>query len=254
MKSSGSTARPHARSHAATWRATAAPADARWRVLLCNNAGVMAIPLTPSAQGYEMQYAVNFLGHFALTANLLPLLLDPALAEARVVTLSSLAHHWVRTFDFDAVRADHLDPRTFDSRGAGYAQSKLADIAITTELVRRFAGFRGNHLTAYTADPGNVMTNLGRHMPLYFFVLAAPVLYLCQKTCCQGAQTTITCALDDLSALTPGGFYSDRKLSRPSALGADKDLHRRLWNLAFEQSKPFLSEDALQILSEVSEI
>ena len=225
-----------------------------WRVLLCNNAGVMAVPLCASAQGYEMQYAVNFLGHFALTANLLPLLLDPAVADARVLTLSSLAHHWVHAFDFAAVRADTIDARTFDSRNVGYAQSKLADVCLTTELVRRLGARPGAHLAAYSIDPGNVMTNLARHMPLYFFVLGAPILYLCQKTCTQGAQTTITCALSDRADLTSGGFYSDRRLSQPSLLAQDKNLARRLWNLAFEQARPFLTQEATSILSEVSDV
>lgn len=241
------------RAAAAETGAAGTGAGQQWRVLLCNNAGVMAVPLAASAQGYEMQYAVNFLGHFALTANLLPLLLDPAVADARVLTLASLAHHWARTFDFGAVRAAALDARTFDTRGFGYAQSKLADVYLTHELARRFAAYPGAHLAAYSIDPGNVMTNLARHMPLYFFVLGAPILYLCQKTCRQGAQTTLTCAFSDRAALTNGGFYSDRALSRPSRLALDRDLSSRLWAMAIEQARPFLTQDALNILSEVSD-
>jgi len=228
--------------------------DKKWRVLLCNNAGVMGIPLCGSVQGYEMQYAVNFLGHFALTVNLLPLLLDSNLEESRVVSLSSLAHFWAKTFDFEKFRADELDAKTFDSRSFGYPRSKIAVAFLTHELVRRFDGFENNKMTAYTVDPGNVMTDLGRHMPLYFFILLGPVLLLLQKTCCQGAQTTITCCLSDLKDLTNGGYYADRKLSKCSDLAADKNVSSQLWSVATEQAHSFLTEDALAILSKVSNL
>jgi len=227
---------------------------AKWRVLLCNNAGVMGIPLCASVQGYEMQYAVNFLGHFTLTVNLLPLLLDSNLQECRVMSLSSLAHHWAKSFDFDTLRADQLDVKTFDSRGFGYPRSKLADAFLTHELVRRFDNYEDNKMTAYSVDPGNVMTNLGRHLSWAFFILLGPILLLVQKTPCQGAQTTITCALSDRKDLTNGGFYSDRKLSKCSDLASDKEVSSRLWAVACEQAHDFLTEDALAILSKVKDL
>ena len=218
-----------------------------WRVILVNNAGVMAVPLSASEEGYEMQYAVNFLGHFVLTANLLPLLLDRTVADARVITLSSMAHRWLQTFDFDTLRVDKINPRTFKSRSFGYARSKLADVYLTRGLVGLAKKFPDCNMTAYTVDPGNVMTNLGRHMPLYFFILGAPILYLCQKTCCQGAQTTITCALSDKSELVNGGYYANRVREEPSDAAKDQALAVELWDTAIKQAAKFFTEETRRI-------
>jgi NAD(P)-dependent dehydrogenase (short-subunit alcohol dehydrogenase family) len=122
--------------------------------LLINNAGVMACPLTKTADGFEMQFGTNHLGHFALTAELLPLV--EAGSAKRIVNLSSRGHHFAP--------ADLDDPnfteREYDP-WISYGNSKTANILFSVGLEARLAG-RGIH--AYAVHPGGIQTNLGRHM------------------------------------------------------------------------------------------
>lgn len=120
--------------------------------LLINNAGIMAIPRSLSADGFEMQLATNHLGHFALTGLLLPALV--ARPGSRVVTVSSSAHRMSRGMNFD----DLMGERKYRSWGA-YGQSKLANLLFTAELQRRLTG-AGMHVTAMAAHPGFSATNL----------------------------------------------------------------------------------------------
>ncbi|MEV8591545.1 oxidoreductase [Streptomyces sp. NPDC052012] len=119
--------------------------------LLVNNAGVMALPHGTTADGFETQFGVNHLGHFALTGLLLPALL--AAPEARVVTVSSMMHALA-----------NVDLRDLDSgrgyrRWVAYARSKSANLMFTHELARRAAA-HGAGLTAAAAHPGYAATNL----------------------------------------------------------------------------------------------
>jgi NAD(P)-dependent dehydrogenase (short-subunit alcohol dehydrogenase family) len=118
---------------------------------LVNNAGVMALPRRLTEDGFEMQLGTNHLGHFALTARLLPLLVRrPA---ARVVTVSS-GMHWV-----GRVRLDDLMGERGYQDWLSYAQSKLANLLFTHELQRRLAT-RHPHVLATAAHPGYAASNL----------------------------------------------------------------------------------------------
>jgi NAD(P)-dependent dehydrogenase (short-subunit alcohol dehydrogenase family) len=119
--------------------------------VLMNNAGVMAIPLGRSAQGFEAQLATNHLGHFALTAQLLPLLLRAD--DPRVVTTSSQAHRMGR------MRWDDLNWERGYGKWRAYGQSKLANLLFTFELDRR-ARAAGLALLATAAHPGYAATHL----------------------------------------------------------------------------------------------
>lgn len=119
--------------------------------VLLNNAGVMAIPRRTTVDGFEMQFATNHLGHFALTGLLLPAL--TAHEGARVVTVSSQAHRMGR-MNFDDLQGE----RRYRAWGA-YGQSKLANLLFTGELDRR-ARDHGLSLIAVAAHPGYAATNL----------------------------------------------------------------------------------------------
>jgi NAD(P)-dependent dehydrogenase (short-subunit alcohol dehydrogenase family) len=119
--------------------------------VLMNNAGVMAIPLRRTADGFEMQFGTNHLGHFALTARLLPLLL--ASEAPRVVSTSSQAHRIGR------MRWDDIHWRNGYSKWRAYGQSKLANLLFTFELDRR-AKKAGTPLIAAAAHPGYAATHL----------------------------------------------------------------------------------------------
>jgi NAD(P)-dependent dehydrogenase (short-subunit alcohol dehydrogenase family) len=123
--------------------------------LLINNAGVMVPPESKTKQGFELQFGVNHLGHYALTGLLLDLL--RANAGARVVNVSSAAHHMGK-MDFDDLN--------FFGRGykpwEAYGQSKLANLLFTFELQRRFEA-DGLDIIATAAHPGWTGTDLQRN-------------------------------------------------------------------------------------------
>ncbi|MFE0255177.1 oxidoreductase [Streptomyces sp. NPDC059010] len=120
--------------------------------LLVNNAGVMALPYGTTADGFETQFGVNHLGHFALTGLLLPTLLGTP--GARVVTVSSPVHAMA-----------NIDVRDLNSelryrRWTAYARSKTANLLFTHELARRLAARGTADVVAAAAHPGYADTNL----------------------------------------------------------------------------------------------
>ncbi|MFF1684897.1 MULTISPECIES: oxidoreductase [unclassified Streptomyces] len=119
--------------------------------LLINNAGVMALPLGRTADGFETQFGVNHLGHFALTGLLLPRLLDTP--GARVVSVSSMLHALA---DIDV--ADLNSERRY-RRWVAYGRSKTANLLFIHELARKLAA-RGSDVVAASAHPGYASTNL----------------------------------------------------------------------------------------------
>ena len=119
--------------------------------LLINNAGVMAAPYQRTADGFELQFGTNHLGHFALTGLLLPLLNNRP--DARVVTVSS-NNHKAGQMRFDDLQGEHRY-----SRWGAYAQSKLANLLFAFELDRRLKS-AGWQLISLAAHPGYSATNL----------------------------------------------------------------------------------------------
>jgi protochlorophyllide reductase len=122
--------------------------------ILVNNAGLMAVDQARTADGFEMHFGVNHLGHFALTARLAPLLL--AADGARVVSVSSMGHRAAR-MHFDDLMFEH---GRYD-RWRPYLQSKLANLLFTRELERRFR-LAGTPAKALAAHPGLSGTDLGQ--------------------------------------------------------------------------------------------
>ena len=119
--------------------------------LLVNNAGVMAIPYRTTADGFEMQFGTNHLGHFALTGLLLPIILRTP--KARVVTVSSILHK------SGHINFDDLQAKNNYNQDTAYSQSKLANLLFTYELQRKFKA-HGSDVIAVAAHPGYSATNL----------------------------------------------------------------------------------------------
>lgn len=119
--------------------------------VLVNNAGIMAVPLSRTADGFESQIGTNHLGHFALTNLLLPKVSD------RVVTVSSLMH-WIGVI---SLRDLNWKSRPY-SAWLAYGQSKLANLMFTSELQRRLSA-SGSQVRAVAAHPGYSATNLQGH-------------------------------------------------------------------------------------------
>jgi len=127
--------------------------------ILINNAGVMIPPASTTDDGFELQFGVNFLGHFALTGHLFPLLKNSP--NARIVTLSSGAATLTDGIDFENLKLE----KSYNE-WQSYAVSKLADILFTYELDRKLkATGTGLNMLSVAAHPGVTRTDLQRHIP-----------------------------------------------------------------------------------------
>lgn len=166
--------------------------------LLVNNAGVMALPRRQTTEdGFEMQFGTNHLGHFALTARLLPLLRGaPA---PRVVSVSSLAHR-TGFLDFGDLQGERMY-----LPWKAYGQSKLATLMFALELQRR-SDAAGWCLTSCAAHPGFSRTNLFARGPGGLISMAtdlvAPVL---GQSAADGARPILFAATSP--DVKPGGYY-----------------------------------------------
>lgn len=129
--------------------------------LLINNAGIMHPPFGKTTQGFETQFGVNHLGHFALTGLLLDLTMRTP--QARIVTVSSGAHRFGR-IDFDDLNAE----KGYRANAA-YGRSKLANLLFTYELQRKLEA-AGSKAIAVAAHPGWTATNLQQHSGLIQFL------------------------------------------------------------------------------------
>jgi NAD(P)-dependent dehydrogenase (short-subunit alcohol dehydrogenase family) len=197
--------------------------------LLINNAGVMAPPLTRTADGFELQLGTNHLGHFALTN----LLLDHI--TGRVVTVSSTGHRMGR-IDFDDLNWERKPYRAWRA----YGQSKLANLLFTAELQRRLTA-AGSPVLATAAHPGYASTNLQFHSQRRLFDLIGAVgNRLLAQDEQGGALPTIYAAVADIpgnSFAGPGGFMEQRgpaKLVGRSNAANDAEVARRLWDVSEE--------------------
>lgn len=177
---------------------------------LVNNAGVMGLPKrTPTANGFEMQFGINHLGHFHLTNLLLDRL--KASKPSRIVIVSSSAH--AQVIGGDPVRLDFDDlnwERREYRRWGAYGQSKLANLVHAEELARRL---EGSGVTAVAVHPGLVRTNLARHlMPKFLADWVMRPLFMLRGSKVlnpwDGAQTTLHCLLDADVPANAGAYYA----------------------------------------------
>ncbi|WP_460399613.1 oxidoreductase [Actinophytocola sediminis] len=160
--------------------------------VLINNAGVMAVPHRRTADGFELQFGTNHLGHFALTGLLLDRVRD------RVVTLSSLMHRTGR------IRLDDLNwERRRYLRWPAYSQSKLANLLFTYELTRRLTA-AGSPVLAYAAHPGLASTNLQTHTESWQSAGLTLLSRIVAQSSSMGALPTLYAAT---VAGLPGGSY-----------------------------------------------
>jgi len=197
--------------------------------LLINNAGVMVPPLSRTADGFELQFGTNHLGHFALTNLLLPDI------TGRVVTVSSTGHR-IGTIDFDDL---NWERRRYQAWRA-YGQSKLANLLFTAELQRRLED-AGSPVLATAAHPGYAATNLqfrsGRRS---LDIMSSIGNRLFAQDEDGGALPTLYAATADIPGngfAGPGGFMEQRgapKLVGRRHTAQDAGVARRLWDVSEE--------------------
>jgi NAD(P)-dependent dehydrogenase (short-subunit alcohol dehydrogenase family) len=207
--------------------------------VLCNNAGVMAIPRSETADGFETQFGVNHLGHFALTGHLLDRLVETD-GESRVVTQSSGLHERGE-MDFDDLQGE----RNYDQWDA-YAQSKLANVLFGYELDRRLdaAGVEG--VTSVICHPGYAATNLQYRGPeergsrVRMAAMKVANSLLAQSAEMGALPMLYAATADDVTGgdyVGPGGFMDMRgypETQRSSARSYDETTADRLWSVSEE--------------------
>jgi retinol dehydrogenase-12 len=182
--------------------------------LLINNAGLAAPGQT--ADGFELVFGTNHLGHFLLTNLLLERL--HASAPARVVTVASRAHYGARGIDFEAVRRPTASRTAFPE----YQVSKLANVLFSAELARRTAG---TGITTYALHPGVIASDIWRRVPWP----VRPIMLSFMSSLEDGAQAVLECAVAPARASETGLYYHEGRLQKPSGLAEDPELARRLW-------------------------
>jgi NAD(P)-dependent dehydrogenase (short-subunit alcohol dehydrogenase family) len=196
--------------------------------LLVNNGGVMIPPRSRTADGFELQFGTNHLGHFALTNLLLPNV------AGRVVTVSSDAHTSGR-IDFDDLNWERRRYRPWRA----YAQSKLANLLFTAELQRRLTE-AGSPVLAMAAHPGYAATNLQSHSgsSLLRFAMEQVGNRVLAQDAAGGALPTLYVSVADLPGNTfagPSGFFGLRGAPAPCArsqAASDPETARRLWDVS----------------------
>jgi NAD(P)-dependent dehydrogenase (short-subunit alcohol dehydrogenase family) len=197
-------------------------------ILVCN-AGIMAVPeLTRTVRGHELQFATNYLGHFALAAGLREAL--AAAGRARIVSLSSSAHLYSPVVFGDlGFRFRPYDPRQ------AYAESKTATVLLAVEATRRWAG---DGIYANAVNPGAIATGLQQ----YTGGLKTPVER--RKSVAQGAATSVFLAASPLVEGIGGRYFedvseADVRTESPGMFGtgvADYALEPRYAELLWEES------------------
>jgi NAD(P)-dependent dehydrogenase (short-subunit alcohol dehydrogenase family) len=195
--------------------------------LLINNAGLMMPPHGRTADGFELQFGTNHLGHFALTGLLLDRML--AVPGSRVVTVSSNGHRAGR------INFTDLQSERRYSRIRAYGQSKLANLMFTYELERRLRAAEAATI-ALAAHPGTASTELTRHLPGLLQVAQTVAGGLFTQSATMGALPTLRAATDPAAAggdyYGPGGWgqmtgYPVRVSS--NSRSHDEATQQRLW-------------------------
>ena len=204
--------------------------------ILINNAGIMASPLMRTPQGWEMQFATNHLGHFALATGLHSALTSAG--GARVVSVSSSAHHQSPVVFEDI----HFERREYTPWSA-YGQSKTANALFAVEGSRLWAD---DGITINALMPGGIRTNLQRYVDpeeIERLRIAAGATDNMWKTPEQGAATSVLLATSPLLAGIGGRYFEDCNEAVVGQLSArngvaeyalDPDAAARLWQVSLD--------------------
>jgi NAD(P)-dependent dehydrogenase (short-subunit alcohol dehydrogenase family) len=212
--------------------------------MLVNNAGIMACPEARVGPGWESQFGINHMGHFALTKMLLPLIQDTP--GARVVALSSTAHK-IADIRWDDIQ---FDSEPYDKWQA-YGQAKTANALFANALSRRLADHGG---LAFSVHPGGIFTPLQRHLPQEEMIALGwldengeptEMATAGFKTPAQGCSTTLWAATSPDLDGKPGVYCEDCDVAAPTdpespmaryrgvdAHACDDESAERLWALS----------------------
>ena len=201
--------------------------------LLINNAGIMMSPYKITEDNFENQFATNYLGHFALTGLLLPMLTSSS--GSRSVNLSSLSYKW------SEIQFDDFHANKGYSKTKAYGQSKRACLMFAFELQRRLSA-AGFDTLSVAAHPGLAKTNIDQYYP----ALIRPLGNLFLQPAEKGALPILYAALDKNinggEFIGPDGFQQMR--GYPTKVDADeysnnKEVAERLWSESEKMTNVF---------------
>jgi NAD(P)-dependent dehydrogenase (short-subunit alcohol dehydrogenase family) len=188
--------------------------------ILINNAGGIFQKRELGKNGIEKHLAVNHLGHFVLTSELIDLL---KASGARIIHVSSEAHR-IGKLDFD-----DLQMQKGYAAFKAYGNAKLMNIYFAKELHRRY---HDQGIKSFALHPGVIKSGFYTHFTgLYRWM--TPLLSPLMKTPEQGAETIVFLAEEDVDA-SSGNYFKNKKISRPSRLSEDQALAEQLWNKSAE--------------------
>jgi NAD(P)-dependent dehydrogenase (short-subunit alcohol dehydrogenase family) len=187
--------------------------------VLINNAGLFCSHLKKTKEGFELQFGVNYLGHFLMTQELLPLLHQSD--DPRIINVSSIAYMH-GTIDFDNV---YGEKKPYNGLKA-YAQSKLANVLFTRELARRHPTILSNCL-----HPGVVRTGFGNKHSTWYLSLFWNFWKVFMRSPNKGAETPIYLATQPLPLEMRGAFFDENQQERTVAGHGHNDiLAKQLWD------------------------
>lgn len=200
---------------------------------LFNNAGVMDQPYGTTEDGFELHFGINHLGHFALTGQLLPLLLS---SSSRIITMSSFMHR------FGSIKLDDLNSEKKYRKVKAYSQSKLANLLFAFDLGRKLKRY-GYKTMSIGTHPGWAATNLqfagnqkGSKLRYWAYKIANPIFAQSPR---KGALPALFAAVDE--QIQSGDYTGSRfmvwgspKIAKPSKKTKDKTIAERLWKKSEE--------------------
>lgn len=196
--------------------------------VLINNAGLAGVQ-GETADGFELAFGTNHLGHYLWTEKLLPLV--KRAPQGRVVIVASRGHYRARGIDFDAVRKRSATLSAFPE----YCVSKLANVLHARMLARRLTGTK---VTTYSLHPGGVASDIWSRRLGPFAILLRPFLISNE----QGAKTQVHCATAPELSTQTGLYYDEQKPKAASALALDDrlltelEVHSNEWVASFLKS------------------
>jgi len=191
--------------------------------VLINNHGAFFIRKTLTEDGIEATFAVNHLGYFSLTLQLLELL--KASSYSRIVNVASGSNYSVKSLNIDDYNCENRRYKMMDA----YAESKLYNIMFTFLLSEKL---KGTGVTANCLHPGYVKTNIGLNH--FLLRLIAPLVKVGATSTEEGAKTSIYLATSEEVEGVTGVYYHRMKLREPNKLALDQKAQQELWDLSMK--------------------
>ena len=193
---------------------------------LINNAGVLWTPHRFTEDGFELNFGVNYLGHFLLTLLLLPLLKKAE--HSRVIHIGSLVYQFGRVCFEDL----NYRSRSYNWLFA-YCDSKLMNQLFSNELAIRL---EGSSVHSYCVDPGVAYTEIGKQSffmgSTLYRIFCRPITWLIFKSSWEAAQTAIFCACNPSITHETGLAYAECESFKPKLYDRDYEIGRQLWDVS----------------------